>query len=404
MKNLKFKVFLFVFSLFFALQGINIFANELKIIDYPVITGVAGAIMDYDSGAILWSKNADSPKTIASMTKVLAVAVILDEIKAGNISMNDKVAISEYASSISHDPAWAAYECFKVGEVYTVRALLTNAVVSSSNASIIAIGEHISGSTANFAIKMNTLAAKIGMEGNFTEPSGIDEANVTTAKSMLKLGKYMYDNHEKEIKKMTMLKEVYIKGISKEATNKLLLNDYYGIEGLKTGAYSTENANFIGVAKRGKKRLIAVTMHTNSDNRFTDTIKMFEFGWKNDFNKYWKNDKRLAETQISSDNKKPKNGDKFKVTLSNMQLKNRHDFTGKVKWFVNGKPYHDIDRRDMTYSNISQIEVSKTSDAPLKVTAQLWFENEMYNSYSIIFQDTVRETQAKGISRYERFM
>ena len=58
----------------------------------------------------------------------------------------------------------------------------------------------------------------------------------------------------------------------------------------------------------------------------------------------------------------------------------------------------------MTFSNISQIEVSKTSDAPLKVTAQLWFENEMYNSYSIIFQDTVRETQAKGISRYERFM
>jgi beta-lactamase len=403
-KNLRFKVFLFVFSLFFALQNINIFANEMKIIGYPVITGVAGAIMDYDSGAILWSKNADSKKTIASMTKVLAVAVILDEIKAGNLSMNDRVAISEYASSISHDPAWAAYECFKVGEVYTVRALLTNAVVSSSNASIIAIGEHISGSTANFAIKMNTLATKIGMEGNFTEPSGIDEANVTTAKSMLKLGKYMYDNHEKEIKKMTMLKEVYIKGISKEATNKLLLNDYYGIEGLKTGAYSTENANFIGVAKRGKKRLIAVTMHTNSDNRFTDTIKMFEFGWKNDFNKYWKNDKRLAETQISSDNKKPKNGDKFKVTLSNMQLKNRHDFTGKVKWFVNGKPYHESEKRDMTYSNISQIEVSKTSDAPLKVTAQLWFENEMYNSYSIIFQDTVRETQAKGISRYERFM
>lgn len=404
MKKIKLSIFLLIFALFFTLQSMNIFANDLKIINYPVITGVAGAIMDYDSGAILWSKNADSPKTIASMTKVLAVAVILDEIKAGNLSMNDKVAISEYASSISHDPAWAAYECFKVGEVYTVRALLTNAIVSSSNASIIAIGEHISGSTANFAVKMNNLAAKIGMDGNFTEPSGIDEGNVTTAKSMLKLGKYMYDNHEKEIKKMTMLKEVYIKGISKEATNKLVLKGYYGIEGLKTGAYSLDNANFIGVAKRGNKRLIAVTMHTTSDNRFTDTIKMFEFGWKNDFNKYWKNDKRLTETQISSDNKNPKNGDTFKVTLSNDQLKNRHDFTGKVKWFVNGKPYHESEKRDMTFSNISQIEVSKTSDAPLKVTAQLWFENEMYNSYSIIFQDTVRETQAKGISRYERFI
>ena len=183
MKKLK----LLILILSYLFQSITIFADE--IIDYPTITGVAGAIMDYDSGSILWSKDGNSRKTIASMTKVLAVAVIFDEIKAGNINMSDKVSISEYASAISHDPAWAAYECFKVGEIYTVRELLTNAVVVSSNASIIAVGEYISGSSDKFAIKMNTLAEKIGMDGNFTEPSGMDEGNVTTAISMLKLGK-----------------------------------------------------------------------------------------------------------------------------------------------------------------------------------------------------------------------
>lgn len=398
MKKLK----LLILILSYLFQSITIFADE--IIDYPTITGVAGAIMDYDSGSVLWSKDGNSRKTIASMTKVLAVAVIFDEIKAGNINMSDKVSISEYASAISHDPAWAAYECFKVGEIYTVQELLTNAVVVSSNASIIAVGEYISGSSDKFAIKMNTLAEKIGMDGNFTEPSGMDEGNVTTAISMLKLGKYMYDNYEDEIKEMTMLKNVNIHGISKETTNKLLLNRYYGIEGLKTGAYSTENANFIGVARRGGKRLITVTIHTTSDNRFSDTVSMLEFGWKNDFNKYWQTNENLKQTQLLSNNKNPKKGDTFRVSLINNQLKNRNDFTGKVKWIVDGKPYLGNDVRDMNYSNISQIELSKTDDNPLKVTAQLWIGNEMYNSYSIIFQDNPRQTQAINFNRYDKFM
>lgn len=83
----------------------------------------------------------------------------------------------------------------------------------------------------------------------------------------------------------------------------LLNNGYSGIEGLKTGTYSSYNANFIGVAKRGDKRLIAVTINTPTANRFSDITSMFEFGWKNDFNQYWKNDSRLTETQISSDKK-----------------------------------------------------------------------------------------------------
>ena len=58
----------------------------------------------------------------------------------------------------------------------------------------------------------------------------------------------------------------------------------------------------------------------------------------------------------------------------------------------------------MNYSNISQIELSKTDDNPLKVTAQLWIGDEMYNSYSIIFQDNPRQTQAINFNRYDKFM
>ena len=87
------KLNLLILILSYLLQSSTIFADE--IIDFPTITGVAGAIMDYDSGSILWSKDGNSRKTIASMTKVLAVAVIFDEIKAGNINMSDKVSISE---------------------------------------------------------------------------------------------------------------------------------------------------------------------------------------------------------------------------------------------------------------------------------------------------------------------
>ena len=393
MKKFKLNLFLSIFIFAFTLQSVNIFADDIKFSNFPVIAGGAGAVMDFDSGAVLWSKDGDSQRTIASMTKVLAIAVAFDEIKAGNLNMDDKVVISANAAAISNNPMWSGHESFKAGEIQTVRDLLNNAIVFSGNASIVAIGEHISGSTAEFATKMNALAEKIGMNGYFVDPAGMSENNTTTAKSMLKLGKYIYENYENEIKSMTMLSSVYVHGILKKSTNMLLNNGYYGIEGLKTGTYSSYNANFIGVAKRGDKRLIAVTINTPTANRFSDITSMFEFGWKNDFNQYWKNDSRLTETQISSDKKNPLNGDKFKITLMNKKLKNINNFTGKVRWFINGEPYLANSIRDMNYSNLGQIEVSKNDDEPMIITAQLWFGNEMYDSYSMIFQDGINETQ-----------
>ncbi|MDE5538926.1 MAG: D-alanyl-D-alanine carboxypeptidase [Bacilli bacterium] len=270
-------------------------------------------LIDASSGKILYEKNIDTRLPMASMTKIMSMLIIMENIDSGNISYTDKVTISETAKSMGGSQVF-----LQVGEQYKIEDLLKCIAVSSANDAVVAMAEKISGSESAFVALMNNRAGELGLTNtHFANPHGLDNADhYSSARDMATLAQELL-NHE-GILKFTSIYEDYLtkpdgSQIWLVNTNRLV-RFYEGVDGLKTGYTTNAGYCLTATARKNDLRLISVVMKSSSsDTRSKDTSSLLTYGF-NSFknNIIYSKDQELGTVEVL-------NGkvDKVKVYLSN---------------------------------------------------------------------------------------
>ena len=236
-------------------------------------------LMDFDTGEILYSKNASEVLPPASMTKIMSMLLIMERIDNKTLSLTDEVTISENAANMGGSQVF-----LQANETYKVEELLKGIAIASGNDAVVAMAEKVSGSVSDFVALMNEKAKSLGLTNTkFLNPHGLDtEGHVTTAHDMAIIARELIKHTS--ILKFTSIYEDYLKkndgsSIWLVNTNKLV-RFYDGVDGLKTGF--TKNAGYCltSTAKKNNTRFITVVMGAEtSDKRSSDTVNMLNYGF-----------------------------------------------------------------------------------------------------------------------------
>ena len=248
----------------------------------PSIHAAGAIVVDFETGEVYYEKEADVARPIASMTKVMSLYLVFEEIAAGNLALNSYLTASSYASAISHNPAYSGLERLQAGGQYQVDTLIRLIATESCNGSVIVLAEHIGGGNEGaFVQRMNEKAAQWGIDAHFADACGFqDEGNAVTPRAMAYIAKRIITDYP-QILEYTSLPSTLFLGKTFYSTNTLLRNGTCeGIDGLKTGTTNGAGYCFTGTAQRNGRRIISVVMNTTSYSaRMAESRTLLEYGF-----------------------------------------------------------------------------------------------------------------------------
>lgn len=258
----------------------------------------AALAIDASTGQVLYQQNANKRLPIASMSKLLTMIVIEQEIKSGKLSWDSKLKITKAEATLSQNTEYSNIT-LEAGKTYTVKELVTAALLKSADAATITMSRATGDNTAEFAKKMTKAAQKLGIKdaeiynavgltneqmGDF-KTAGVanDAENQMSAKDVAIIAQYVIKNYP-ELLKITQQSSATVAGQTVENANSLLSGFTYHnrqvkIDGLKTGTSDQAGNCFVSTGKYQGHRLISVVMHaggSDSSNRFTQTQKIYE--------------------------------------------------------------------------------------------------------------------------------
>lgn len=254
--------------------------------NWPQGTQVAAegaALIDADTGVFLYEQNADEKLYPASITKLMTAILAYE-----NLDLDDTVTFSADAvNGIDRDSSNIGID---IGESLSVYDCLRAMIISSANEVALGLAEKISGSETKFADLMNKRAKELGCTNtSFVTPNGLQDTNhYTTAHDMALIAKAFFD-----IPALAEISDIQNDAIEPSegqpdeiplySSNKFLTGEkkYEGIIGSKTGFTSQARQTLVTCCKRGKMRLIAVVLKEESPSQYDDTMKMFDYGFKN---------------------------------------------------------------------------------------------------------------------------
>jgi len=235
-------------------------------------------LMDKKTGAILLSKNENDKRPMASVTKIMTLSIIMEELRNDNLALTDMVTASENASKMGGSQIF-----LKANEQMSVDTMLKSIFVASANDCSVAMAEHISGSVPAFVERMNKKAADLGLKDSlFQNPHGLDQDNhYSTAHDLAIISRELSLYPETE--NYTKIWQEKIRDGAFELTNtNKLVRFYDGSTGLKTGSTSKAGYCISATAKRNNLELIAVTLGADTSNdRFNDAKMLLDYGFAN---------------------------------------------------------------------------------------------------------------------------
>lgn len=236
-------------------------------------------LISQDTGEVLYEHNAHEKLRPASVTKVMTILLIMEEINSGRLSYSDKIACSETASSMGGSQIW-----LDATEELTVDEMLKAICVVSANDCTVAMAEHIAGSEEMFVEKMNQRAKELGMnDTTFKNCHGIDEdGHETSSYDIALMSRELLKNHPEITKYTTIWMDSLRDGKSELVNTNKLIKNYQGATGLKTGSTSLALFNLSASAIRENLSLIAVVMRApTTKERFSCARKLLDYGFSN---------------------------------------------------------------------------------------------------------------------------
>ena len=242
-------------------------------------------LMEYETGTVLFEKNAKEKLPVASIVKLMTIELTCEAIESGKLQIDEIVIASEHSSKMGGSQVF-----IEEGGEYTVGDLLKSCIVSSANDASVALAEKIAGSEESFVTLMNKKAKELGMFcTNYVNSTGLPASGqFSCAKDTAKLLKVV-SSHDIYHKYSTIWMDTLTHPHGRETelvnTNKLI-RYFEGCDGGKTG--STDEAGYClsATAKRGNMRLIGVVLGAeNGKKRFAETSQLLNYGFSNFENK-----------------------------------------------------------------------------------------------------------------------
>lgn len=237
----------------------------------------AAILVDEDSGTVLYEKNADARRPIASITKVMTLLLTFEALEAGKISPDDFVPVSEHAYHMGGSQIW-----LEPGEEMTLNDMLKAICISSANDAAVAVAEYVGGSEPAFAEMMNARAAELGMTNtHFVNACGLDEPeHLSTARDVAVMSREMLLHHTEVRDYCSIWMDTLRGGATQLVNTNKLLKSYSGITGLKTGTTGKAGVCISASAERDGLRLIAVVLGAASGKeRFQAASTLLDYGF-----------------------------------------------------------------------------------------------------------------------------
>ena len=260
---------------------ISIFLFSLCIVNAEEITPNAKSsiLMESSTGKILYEKNSNEKFAPASMTKMMSLLLIMENIDNGNLKMDEVIKVSKNASSMGGSQIF-----LKENEQMTVEDLLKGITIGSANDATVALAERIAGTEDAFVKLMNDKVKELNLKNtNFKNCTGLDEINhYSSAYDMSIIAKELVKH--KTILEFSSIYETYLrKGTENEFwlvnTNKLV-RFYNGVDGLKTGYTDEAGYCLTATINKDNMRVIAVVMGEPTSNVRNDEVSnLIDYGY-----------------------------------------------------------------------------------------------------------------------------
>lgn len=287
MKKLMANIMIFFILSSFSMQTVG--AKEVQMADVQAnaleLSAKSAIVMEQNSGEILFEKNKDKKLAPASVTKVMSLLLVFQELQEGRLKLDDVVTVSEHAASMGGSQVF-----LEAGEKQDVKTLIKCVVVSSANDAVVALAEHICGSEKAFVSRMNKEAQRLGMRHTtFKNACGLDEnGHETTAYDIALMTRELAGKHPQIFKYTKIWMDTIIHKTKKgekefglSNTNKLI-RQYNGCTGMKTGSTSKAGFCLSATATRNKIHMIAVVMASESSKtRVSEASQLLDYGFSN---------------------------------------------------------------------------------------------------------------------------
>lgn len=235
----------------------------------PEINARSAIVMDFDSGRVLYQKNAYIKRPMASTTKVMTAIVALE-----NCNLDEVVTVSRNAALVQGSTI-----NLTTGEMLTMKELMYGLLLRSGNDASIAIAEHIGGTEEGFIQMMNNKAKEIGANNTrFTTPHGLDETgHYSTAYDMALITRYALKIPI--FNEIVKTQSIQVGKRSMYNTNEMLTG-YAGADGVKTGYTGKAGRCLITSATRDGRRFISVVLFCdNRDQRALSSKKILDYAF-----------------------------------------------------------------------------------------------------------------------------
>lgn len=247
----------------------------------PSITADSAIVIDYDTGEVLYEKDADTMRVPASMTKVMTAYIIFEELEAGNLTLDTMVPVSKTNADRSRSSNYPAIVPLPYGQSQSVDTLLKLILIPSASASCIVMADYISGSEEAFVQRMNETAKRLGITAQYKNCHGA-HVHYLTARSQAILVREFISRFP-QVLEYTSMTGVTFNGKYYPNTNKLLPGldyAYDGVDGFKTGTITAAGYCLSATAVKNGRRIISVVMHSNDDKtRHTDSAAILDYGF-----------------------------------------------------------------------------------------------------------------------------
>jgi D-alanyl-D-alanine carboxypeptidase (penicillin-binding protein 5/6) len=266
-------LFLLVFSPYLQAER----TGDIVIPALPRLAASSYILQDFDSGKILAERNADKTLAPASLTKIMTAYVAFTELKAGRLTLEETVTVSEKAWRTQGSKMF-----IEVNKRVTIENLLQGMMIQSGNDASVAVAEHIAGSEQAFAEMMNEQARNLGMNStHFMNATGlpVPEQHYTTARDLATLTRAVIRNFP-EYYKWYSVKQFTFNNITQKNRNTLLWRDE-SVDGVKTGYTAEAGYCLVVSAKRQKMRLVSVVLGTKSTSaRANESQTLLNYGFR----------------------------------------------------------------------------------------------------------------------------
>lgn len=346
------------------------------------VNSKSAILVEVNTGTILFEKNMNEQVAVASLTKMLAQLLILENVESGNLTWDEMIKISSNAAGYGGTQIY-----LQTGEEMTVKDLMKGISMASANDATVALAERIAGSEEKFVEMMMSKVNELGLKNtNFVNSTGLDEENhYSTAYDLSIIARELI-KHEK-IFEFSSQYEDYLRVDTANKfwlvnTNKLV-RFYDGADGLKTGF--TDNAKYCMAvtAKRNGMRILAIVLGEEvSKVRNQETTELLDYG----FNLYEVSIIRAKDEVV--DNIKIEKGNidnadiisKYEISILKKKSDTTKEYTQKIKLDKINLPIKKgsvVGKLQVFDSNtlIGEYDLSINSDISKKTFGKVFIDN-----------------------------